>query len=307
MIHALTDHGVGIGSMAFSGDGSRLVTGDWTGDVRMWDVESGELLGEMTDHEHNPVSDVAATSDGSLAVSQAYYSPALGLADPDIYLWDVTAEVEMVIAEIPRDVYDPIRLEFSPDDRLLAVGNGNGLVRVLDVETGRPALRGVQCESAVLDVLFSTDSSRMLVLCDLASVLVDTTTGETVNALVGHPEAGVFAPDALVWNDEAEAGLSLWNLETGEQVTTLNAAIGGYPDYAISPNGALLATRDVMLPQHEEDETLRLWDAATGRLAAALPGTDEGYLYGDPRVFSPDNRLLVTVGDGVLFLWGVQS
>jgi WD40 repeat protein len=67
---------------------------------------------------------------------------------------------------------------------------------------------------------------------------------------------------------------------------------------ALSPNGRLLATAS-------HDQTLKLWDAQTGKLLRALEGHTEA---AQALAFSPDSRRLASVGwDKTLRLWSVQG
>ena len=57
--------------MAFSRDGTTLVTGSWDKSVRLWDVRSGELRGNLSGHS-GYVSAVAISADGKTIVSAGW-------------------------------------------------------------------------------------------------------------------------------------------------------------------------------------------------------------------------------------------
>ena len=65
----LEGHTCGCGSVSFSGDGSRIVSGSGDKTVRVWDAVSGEcVLGPLEGHTDG-VSSVSFSGDGSRIVS----------------------------------------------------------------------------------------------------------------------------------------------------------------------------------------------------------------------------------------------
>ncbi|HEX8474601.1 MAG TPA: caspase family protein [Pyrinomonadaceae bacterium] len=81
----------------------------------------------------------------------------------------------------------------------------------------------------------------------------------------------------------------------GKPELVMQTAHNVAPEMAFSPDGRLLATG-------ARDDTVRIWDVATGRVLRTLYGAQE------PVVFSPDGRWLST-GDlrGLLTLWDVAT
>ena len=68
-------------SVAFSRDGRRLASGSWSGEVMIWDAETGQRLLTLSEHRH-PVSAVAFSRDGRRLVSACF--------DRHMVAWDVT-------------------------------------------------------------------------------------------------------------------------------------------------------------------------------------------------------------------------
>jgi WD40 repeat protein len=75
-------------SVAFSPDGSKIVSGSWDNTIRLWDVQSGSELAVFKGHEPDVYS-VAFSPDGSKIVSGSW--------DKTIRLWDVQSGSELAV------------------------------------------------------------------------------------------------------------------------------------------------------------------------------------------------------------------
>src|SRR5439155_16098515 len=77
-------------------------------------------------------------TDNSGAVQSLVFSPKGGLlataADRSVKVWD--ARSGNLVRAVTKLSADPRALAFSPDGRLLAVGDRKGNIRVLDAQTG---------------------------------------------------------------------------------------------------------------------------------------------------------------------------
>lgn len=92
--------------------------------------------------------------------------------------------------------------------------------------------------------------------------------------------------------------VKLWNLGSGQEVSTLQHQKGGVNAVAFNHDGSLLASAS-------NDTTIKLWDVANRRLVLTLYGHHHTVF---SVAFSPDSRLLASGGvDNTVRLWDVNN
>jgi WD40 repeat protein len=85
------------------------------------------------------------------------------------------------------DYWNP--MEFSKDDRLLAIGCHDRIVRIVDIQNHSVPTSLSGCSHSVNDVSFSPDGKRIVASCDLASapaIVWDVASGVQVAAIDAH-------------------------------------------------------------------------------------------------------------------------
>jgi len=119
MLPPLQGHGDWIRSVAFSPDGSKIISGSDDKTIRVWDASTGvEILPPLRGHDSD-INSVAFSPDGSKIIS--------GSDDRTIRVWDVSTGVEMLLP-LPGHEDDYV----SPVTILL---DGSEIVSEFDDET----------------------------------------------------------------------------------------------------------------------------------------------------------------------------
>ncbi len=107
-----------VRAVAFTPDGSRVITASTDGIVRVWDAKKGKLVGTRDAHG-GPITSVALSVDGN----------TLWVASEDhsIRAWDIHVESRPA-AELERFLADHVPWRLAPDDvvRLKTEGDGDG-------------------------------------------------------------------------------------------------------------------------------------------------------------------------------------
>ncbi|PAV22983.1 WD40 domain containing protein [Pyrrhoderma noxium] len=124
----LTGHMDSVDSVAYSPDGTRLVSGSSDRTVRIWNPATGDLLSTLNGHSRQ-VSSVAYSFDGSRIVS--------GSNDNTILVWDAQSG-QIVCGPITGHDECVLSVCFSPDGMQILSGSWDGTACVWDAITGNP-------------------------------------------------------------------------------------------------------------------------------------------------------------------------
>jgi WD40 repeat protein len=274
---------------------------------------------------NSPDTRYAFSPDGKAVAS---CDPTRGEDVASVKLWKVREYLEVgdTSEHTSWRMPHPNALAFSPDGKTLAVGGGEGLMRVYDVESGR--LR-VVCQSGpgMIHFLAVTPDGRTLVSVghDFSIQFRDLATGlesrrPTIASLLSPPNCLAFSPDGknMVFartpqgsppseSGYAEFGNVAWDQRVIQMLPTSHLGLslrtrGGKFEgrvmqsrhailaLAFSPDGHFLAS---VGGEHGGEGEAKLWDAGTGELIADLKGHKR---YVTCLAFSPDSRFLVTAG-----------
>ena len=114
-----------VTSVAFSPDGTELLTASGDHLLRTWDTGSWKLKATLTGH-NDEVWDARYCPNGRYAVSGAW--------DNTARVWDMANQ--RLVRTIPAHVSDVWAAAFSPDGQLIATGGGDRKVKFWDVATG---------------------------------------------------------------------------------------------------------------------------------------------------------------------------
>lgn len=121
-----------IYTAAFSPDGKKLLTGNGTGGLKLWYVDTGKLIRDQPGHEESEISGVAFSPDGKQAVSTSTAGTWV--------LWDVSSGAVIVRKNYDNQDIKIYSAFFRPDNKILIyVSDASSEWRLLDVNPARLA------------------------------------------------------------------------------------------------------------------------------------------------------------------------
>jgi WD40 repeat protein len=322
----LTGHTSGVEAVAFNPDGTLLTSGDSDGTIIVWNIERSHRMGRVLVNPAGRVNVIAFSPDGKrLASSDCEKTDKPSYCTGQVRLWDLMSGRQ--IGTPGSTHHGPIlSLTFSQAGRVVMSGScakvNGGFCNGIEVRSWDPARRGTGSTVTVdtpwyqLEALAFAPGHHNIVAggcrggpgsCDVGEVLFWNFTNrrppdDPIGALKGLPSDLVFTPDGRLLAMCSLEDVVLWDVEASKPI--------GPPftgrKVAFSADGQLIAVFD------HRARTVVLRDAATGQPRGqpltGLPDVVSGL------VFSPDGRILASVGSnvqgpdaGAITLWDVAT
>jgi len=302
VLHKLEGQPEGVNSLAFSPDGSQLITAHNDGAARLWEVASGRLAGTL--QHPGSVLSASFTPDGSRVLTRT------GWDYPGVWLWEIaTGELRRRFEGYAREIAS---VAFSPSgDRVVTGARNPGAVWLWDVATG-DLLRSFDQTNEVRSVAFSPDGTQLLVggshpgLTTNSVVgracLWDVQTGQCLQAIEEDmPVSAVaFSPDSKTIligcgsDDSLDGYARLRSVETGEVLRTFtNEWLFATTSATFSADGTQVLTGHGYGLGWSGAGEANLWDVQTGNLLRTL--TDPDFHPVGSAVFSPDGAQILVM------------
>ena len=197
-------------SLAFSLDGTLLVSGSDDKTVKLWDVQTGGVIKTFCDHT-SVICSVSISSDRATIAS--------GSHDGTIYLWDVRTGRRCPIALKHDDRVTAI--SFSPaNPRCLISSSLDRTVRRWDV-SGRQIGIPYQEEGPVYHVAHTLDGTRFASCCSEVATIRDSESGGVLAKFkrprqTGPLHCGCFSPDGRFVACAAFKTICIWDIASPE-------------------------------------------------------------------------------------------
>lgn len=216
----LSKHTDRVVSIAFSPDGSTLVSGSLGGTIRFWDAYTGTFWQTLTAHVDH-VNSVAFSPDGKTLVTGGKRNGS------GIRLWDtLTREY---LKTLGRNVYRINHIRFSPDEKtVIATGHGSdsrSSIHLWNVLTAEHSRIPAEHTEDVHNVAFSPDGNTIASTSGNHIYLSDAHTGALRRTITGHTkrvESVAFSPDGnTVASTSWDNTIRLWDAGTGEPQHTI--------------------------------------------------------------------------------------
>ncbi len=234
LVALLKGHKNVINGLAFSPDGSRLISGSADNTAIIWDVATHEAKLKLEGHTA-AILVVAFTPDGERLVTAS--------RDHDLRLWSAKSGAMLHVMSGHDNQVQSLAIA---RDGIIASGDRSGGIRLWDGQTGTLIKPLAQQKNGIGTLSFSPDGKTLLtgpsISAPYACLVYDMTSGNEIYTYKGHDNvviASDISPDGR-W--AATAGgknneIHIWDLRTGErrqgpngQVLTLGGT--GRPVYA---------------------------------------------------------------------------
>jgi serine/threonine protein kinase len=287
-ILSLKEHKAGIcveACLTFSPDGRLLASGSWDHTIKIWNIDTGDLLQTFQGHQDLVLS-IAFSPNGLLLAS--------GSADKTIKLWDVNTGESLQTLKQENWVSS---LDFSPDGQMLAVEGDDNSIKLLELSSNSLLQTFIGHENVINSVKFSPDGTIIASgSADGNIKLWEINSGNLLQTFKGNEILSIaFSPDGLLLaSGDTASQIKLWGIKSGKLEKTLKGHKNWVLSVIFSPNGHLLASGS-------HDNTIRLWSLPNGKLLKILTGHKNDV---NSIAFSPDGSILASGSrDKTIKLW----
>ncbi|MBW4670281.1 MAG: serine/threonine protein kinase [Cyanomargarita calcarea GSE-NOS-MK-12-04C] len=271
-VHTFTTHlstSFAVNSIAISCDGNTLASGSDDKTIRLWDLNSKQLVATLTGHSQ-AVKSVAFSPDGEMLASAS--------DDKTIKLWNLNTHQEInTLIGHSRGVKSIV---FYPGNAgILASGSWDKTIKLWNVSIGTEisTLAGHQLQvsavafSPISPYLASASFDRTIRLWKLPVDFASKKKFENCPCytLSGHTWAVLtlaFSPDGKILATGSDDNtINLWDANNGQLIHTLLGHSWSVVALTFSTNGETLISGSC-------DRTIKLWSVSTAEEIATFPG-----------------------------------
>jgi WD40 repeat protein len=282
--------GAVLTAIAFSQDGKFLLTGDYAGTIRLWDVVAGKEM-RVYRVPGFKVAAVTLSRDNRVLAATGF--------DGDIVLWETNATHPKFRRRAHPDIVRCAR--FSPDGTLLATGGQDGITRLWNVASGK-LVSGLQGHASQVNALeFSPDGKL------LASASADQTVRiwrtdlwETSQVIQGHTDRVTtlaFSPDGQrLATGSLDNSTAIWNVRNSSGAFQFAPSRDHFQIALAAPSG------DGVVAVIDLEQNLRIKNSASGQeihipLPTKRPVKSLSISHDGNRFFTVDEDGVVVLGD----------
>lgn len=278
------------GTIACSPDGRNLLCGTRSGNLKIFDIATGNLVRTLVGNT-NSVTSVAYSPNGRTI--------AVGSAGRIIKIWDVaTGNVQLTISSgLGSQRY----VAFSPDGKALLSSDWKS-INLLDVATGKLLRNFSGHANNVSCIAFSPNGKTVLSSSyDRTIKLWDASNGQLLHSFTGNSgeeNSLTYSPDGSTFaSGNHDRTIKLWAVATGQPISTFVGHASRVKSVNFSRDGKFLVSGS-------SDGAIKIWDVER---AVVVRNFTANNLDIKSVAFSPDgNGVFSSTGTSIKF-WDITG
>ena len=293
----LEGHSDTVNSVAISKDGKYILSGSDDQTIRVWDMETGDIVLGPLDAHTDAVKCVDFSPDGKQIMS--------GSDDQTIRLWD--ANTGNLVRALEGHTGAVLSIAFSRDGNRIVSGSADETIRVWDAHTGAVTLGPLEGHTeGVRSVVFSQDGKFIVSgSADNTICVWDAHNGSlSLGPLEEHDDAvnsvAISQDGKRILSGSDDATIAVWDAETG------NVVLGPLQTHPTSVNSVTFSHDDKYIVSGAEDRVIFVCDAETGEI---VRGPLEGHTDAILHVARSDDgkRFASTSYDWTVRVWDAET
>jgi WD40 repeat protein len=264
-----------ISAVAFSPDGSSVLTGSYDNTARLWDLK-GNTLKVFKGHTL-PISSIAFSKDGNTILT--------GSLDETVRLWDMDGNCLQIFDRFYCSV---LSVAFSPDDKALLAGSADSTATLWDLK-GNLIQKFKGHNGYVGIVAFSPDGKTILTGSKDQTARLWDLEGNVIQTFTGHNDevcSLAFSRDGKnIITGSNDKTARLWDL-SGNTLQIFRGHNGTVVSVKYTPDEDKILTSGT-------DGTLRTWDISQNKDRSLID--DESPIF--KATFSADGKTILALSD----------
>jgi WD40 repeat protein len=307
-----------VNALSYSPDGKTLATASRDGTAKVWDLSNGREVSTYRAHVTQPddptrgATNVLWVADVAFHPKESVVATACG---NQVHLWNPqTGKAVKTLLTLGKTEKPLKALAFSPDGKRLAVGSDDGVLRVIDADTGKAVYTSPSRNARIERVAFSPNGKLVAVGDMNSQIAVYAPAGAntplmSVQGIDAGAVTGVaFAADSaavFAAGGDGKARLTAGPNPAGGAAANTATKLRDFVGHA-GPVGGLAVTADgKYLVTGGDDKTVRVWDANTGKQLRSFQGHTDKVTAVTVR---PDGKQIASASaDGAVRVWDLNT
>lgn len=297
---AIKGHGNVVRSLAYSPDGTHLVSGSLDQTARVWNLSRNvqDVIKLTTPETSSNFSRALFTPDGQKIISAQSMAGLASIWDSisGRKLFDLRGHTKPAMISSYS-----LELAVSSDSQFIATAGADGLVKIWEAETGRVTSTFSDLPSPPTAVAFAPNYHFLAVGTEHFARLYDLAQGHaSITMLIPQgAHALCFLADGKTLTTTGGDGMiRFWEVATGQELRKIQTGQDKLYALTLSADGKYLATGS-------QDNTTAIWDVQTGNRVWLLKGHSSRI---NKVSFSPDGKRLATSSnDFTVKLWDLTT
>lgn len=255
----LEGHRGSVSTVVITPDSKCIVSGSSDTCIKVWDLESGQLLQSF--QGSTGVNSIVITHDSQVIVISSSDSNTIQILNLDN---------GQLLRSLRGHAGGINAVAVTPDGNQIISGSNDKTIKVWDLESGRLQHSLEKHKDKICTVTVAPNGNWIVSGSDDKTIKVwDTESGQMVHSLQGHTESvsavAITHDSHLIVSGSDDKTIKIWNLETGCLIHTLEGHTGQINSLAITPDGQRIISGS-------KDKTIKVWDLESGQLTNSLDG-----------------------------------
>ena len=279
-------HADRVNALAYSPDGAALASASRDFTVKVWDLGNGREIATYRGHADQP-DDPTKGGSNVLGVTDVAFHPKgkeiASASGNQVHTWDpATGKAIKTVLNLGKTDKPIKALAYSPDGKLLAVGADDGILRVVEAESGKAVFTSPSRNARIEKVTFSPNG-KLVALGDSnmqVAVYVPEAKGNTLAMSVLGVDLGevmgvAFSTDSgsvFTCGRDGKARLTAGPSPDGATAPNTATKLREYTGHSGAVTGLALTADGKLIATSGEDKTVRVWDVASGKQLRSFQG-----------------------------------